>query len=245
MTDRLLLLGHRGCRLGTTPENTFAAFDASLDHGCDGFEFDVRRTADGRAVVIHNPRHKGISVAKARTGQLKALPRMEQVLERYGPRGFLDIELKVRGLEPALLAALRECPPRRGHVVSSFLPEVLLEIRARRSAIPLGVICGLPSHLERAAGLPVDFVIAEQALVNPALVEDTHGAGKKLLAWTVNEPQAMRRLAAWGVDGLISDDPALLARTLNRGDVTRELRSERGPKAATRVRNRATDKAGG
>lgn len=238
MTDPLLLLGHRGSRRRTTPENTFAAFDASLDDGCDGFEFDVRRTSDGRAVVIHNPSHKGIPVAKAGIGQLKALPGMEQVLEKYGPRGFLDIELKVPGLEPALVAALGVSPPQRGYVVSSFLPEVLLAIRARRSAIPLGIICGRPSQLKSAASLPVDFVIVEQALVNPALVEETHAAGRKLLVWTVNQPGAMRRLAAWGVDGLISDDPALLARTLDRGDVTRELPPKLGPKARGRVRSR-------
>jgi hypothetical protein len=44
-----LLLGHRGARRAA-PENTLAAFDLALQHGCDGFEFDVRRTLDGRSL---------------------------------------------------------------------------------------------------------------------------------------------------------------------------------------------------
>ena len=47
-----LLLGHRGARVGKSiPENTLASFDLALASGCDGFEFDVRLTADGQAVV--------------------------------------------------------------------------------------------------------------------------------------------------------------------------------------------------
>jgi len=242
MTDLPLLLGHRGARLRTIAENTFAAFNAALDYGCDGFEFDVRLTADGRAVVVHNPTHRGLSVAKSKANQLKMLPRLEQVLEKYSSCGFLDIELKVTGLEPTLLAALRVCRPQRGYVVSSFQPEVLLEIRARGSGIPLGIICDRPSQLERAKSLPVDFMIAEQSLVDQRLVENIQAMGRKLIVWTVNKPEAMRRLAAWGVEGLISDDPALLARTLNRADDPHDLPHKLAPKAP---RNRAQNKIRG
>ena len=55
--SRPLLLGHRGARgLKSIPENTLAAFDRALADGCDGFEFDVRLTADGQAVVHHDPK---------------------------------------------------------------------------------------------------------------------------------------------------------------------------------------------
>ena len=54
--SRLLRLGHRGARaLTSIPENTLASFDRALADGCDGFEFDVRLTADGEAVVCHDP----------------------------------------------------------------------------------------------------------------------------------------------------------------------------------------------
>jgi len=121
MSDIPLLLGHRGARAFTSvPENSFASFDLALQHGCDGFEFDVRLTGCGRALVCHNPKIRGVTVSRAQANQLRDLPQLEKVIEQYGNRVFLDIELKVRGLEPKLLAALRNYRPQRDHVVSSF-----------------------------------------------------------------------------------------------------------------------------
>ena len=65
----MLLLGHRGCR-GTFTENTFAAFDHALESGCDGFEFDVRRTADGVPVVWHDARLRGRFISRLEYGSL-------------------------------------------------------------------------------------------------------------------------------------------------------------------------------
>jgi glycerophosphoryl diester phosphodiesterase len=46
------------------------------------------------------------------------------------------------------------------------------------------------------------------------LLRDAHARGLKVIPWTVNEPADMRRLIAWGVDGLISDRPDLLRAAL-------------------------------
>src|SRR5215470_4749718 len=107
MPDLPLLLGHRGARrFAPVLENTFAAFDLALEHGSDGFEFDVRLTSCRRAVVCHDPKVGGITVARARSPQLRQLPVLEEVLSRYSRRAFFDIELKVEGLEQKVLAAL-------------------------------------------------------------------------------------------------------------------------------------------
>src|SRR5271168_5316267 len=96
---RPLLLGHRGARASRhIPENTLASFELCLQHGCDGFEFDVRLSGDGQAVVCHDASFGGVSIAEAATEAL-ALPTLEQVLRQFSLRTFLDIELKVGGLE--------------------------------------------------------------------------------------------------------------------------------------------------
>ena len=214
MSGRLLLLGHRGTRVSDTAgENTLAAFDQALQAGCNGFEFDVRRTACGRALICHDEKVKGVSVAKAGCGQLQSLPCLADVLERYARRAFLDIELKVPGLESDVLVALREHPPERGYVVSSFLPEVLLEMRLRSAAVCLGFISDQKKTLARWPELPVDYVIPKHSLVTAPLVQALHVAGKTMFTWTVNDRKTMQRLADWGVDGIISDDPQLLATT--------------------------------
>src|SRR5947209_1262776 len=82
--SRPLLLGHRGARATRAiPENTFASFDLALAHGCDGFEFDVRRTADGRALICHDPTFREIEIAQAGPGDLADLPDLDHVLARY------------------------------------------------------------------------------------------------------------------------------------------------------------------
>lgn len=210
-----LLLGHRGLRIPKlAPENTFAAFDLALQHGCDGFEFDVRQSGISRALVTHNPRVAGVTVARATRYQLRDLPHMADVVSRYGRRVFLDIELKVRGLEALLLKALRDYPPSRDYVVSSFLPEVIMEVVARRDGVPVGIICGNRKQLARWASLPVGYVILEQSLVKPPLLEEIRAAGRKTIVWTVNEARTMRRMAELGVDAIISDNTKLLVATL-------------------------------
>lgn len=215
MLHRPLLLGHRGtCGSPGVPENTFASFDLALEHGCGGFEFDVRETACGKAVVCHDAKVGKITISRAPASRLPDLPRLNQVLQRYGPHAFLDIELKVKDLESKVLAALHEFPATRGYVVSSFLPEVVMEMEARSASVNTGIICESPSQLARWPELPVDYVIAHHALVDEKLVREIHWAGVKVLVWTVNEPEAMQRFAAMGVDGIISDRTDLLVRTL-------------------------------
>jgi glycerophosphoryl diester phosphodiesterase len=215
MSELPLLLGHRGARASAqAPENTPASFDLALEHGCDGFEFDVRLTSCGRSVVCHDPKVDGIAVAQATTGQLLHLPLLEYVLQRYKQRAFLDIELKVAGLESKVLTLLRDYRMEEDYVVSSFLSEVVKELKARSAKIKAGIICDKPGELVCWRELAIEYVIPHYALVNRELVKEVHSAGCKLFTWTVNDRNAMLRFAEWGVDGIISDDTELLVKTL-------------------------------
>lgn len=216
MPTRPLLLGHRGApTAGSAPENTLAAFDLAFGQGCDGFEFDVRLSGCGRAVVCHDAKVNGLAIARTTCSQLPPLPRLEDVIRRYGSQGFLDIEVKVRGVETKVLAALREYPPERDYVVSSFLPAVVLELKARSEVVPVGIICQKSSQLVGWRKLPVDYVIVHKSLVTRRLVQLLHSAGRRIFAWTVNDAPTMLRLAGWGVDGIISDKTKLLVRTFS------------------------------
>jgi len=210
-----LLLGHRGTRARAIRENTLPAFERALDHGCDGFEFDVRLTRDGRAVVCHNPRWRGILLAKANIARWGHLPLLEDVIARFAKRAFLNIELKVPGVEQHVLTLLRENVPERGYIVSSFLPKVLVELRARSETVLLGIIFDKKATQWRH--LPVNYVVPRKSLVTAALVKEVHEAGKLLITWTLNDKRSMLRLANWGVDGIISDKTELLVKTLRAG----------------------------
>jgi glycerophosphoryl diester phosphodiesterase len=212
--SRPLLLGHRGARaLKSIPENTVASFDQALADGCDGFEFDVRLTGDGEAVVCHDPKAAGYDISRSPAKQVSELPRLRDVLQRYRD-SFLDIELKVKGLERITLDLFLRHKPRRGFVVSSFVPGVLKALREDDATIPLGLICESKTQLRLWNELPVEYVIPHQDLADPELIRKIKGAGKKVLVWTVNDAAGMQRFAESGVDGIISDDSGLLCRTL-------------------------------
>lgn len=214
MLKRLLLLGHRGARVPRIAENTIPAFDLALSHGCDGFEFDVRRSADGTAVICHNSSVGWKTVSRCSDDDLRVLPRLRTILARYASRAFLDIELKEPGLERTVISLLKQHPPRRGYVLSSFVPEILIELRRSNKSAPLGYICDSKRGLPLWKTLPCETAIIHQRLVTSKLIEEVHGCGKKIMAWTVNSPRNMKRLARLGVDGLISDDPELLCRSV-------------------------------
>jgi glycerophosphoryl diester phosphodiesterase len=192
-----------------------ASFDQALADGCDGFEFDVRLAVDGTPVVCHDPQSGSIEIAQASAQQLSALPQLQAVLARYRERAFLDIELKVTGLEKIMVALLREHPPRCGYVVSSFLPEVLHAVRAEDATVPLGWICEKQDQLRGWNQIAAEYVIPYYKLVDPALIQQVHGAGRKIFVWTVNSAPEMLHFAESGVDGIISDSTRLLCHTLS------------------------------
>jgi glycerophosphoryl diester phosphodiesterase len=215
-SEKLLLLGHRGARR-YAPENTIAAFELALAHGCDGFEFDVRLTADRRCVICHDPRLAGLDLETSRYCQLApGTTCLPDVLEKFAARAFLDIELKVSGLENDVAAMVRSHPPQRGYFISSFLPEVIERLCATDRTLPLGLICDSQRQFATWTRLPIQALFLERRLVTAARVEALHAANKKVFVWTVNRERGMRQLAQLHVDGIISDDSRLLAATLRR-----------------------------
>ncbi len=98
------VLGHRGSRV-PGPENTPAAVDAALAAGADGVEVDVRRSADGELVCVHEarlPRLGGRAVLRSTTSQLAArgVPRLAEVFDTWAGRGRIILEIKNQPGQP-------------------------------------------------------------------------------------------------------------------------------------------------
>ncbi|HZD96353.1 MAG TPA: glycerophosphodiester phosphodiesterase family protein, partial [Candidatus Sulfotelmatobacter sp.] len=155
MPAQLLLLGHRGARL-YAPENTMKAFDLALKHGAHGFEFDVRCTSNKQSIICHDPRLNRLAIRKHTLKQLRAsfvaeettLPCLEDVLDRYARSSFLNIEIKVRGMEQLVAKAVKRTRPRR-YFISSFLPSVVRTLYALDQSLVLGTLAQTRWQLRR------------------------------------------------------------------------------------------------
>jgi glycerophosphoryl diester phosphodiesterase len=231
----MLLLAHRGARK-VAPENTFAAFDLCLEQGCDGFEFDVRRTTDGRPIIWHDPRiaRKLIEnstfddIVTAHTRPRRFVPKrqkgailccLDDLLQTYASHAFLDIEIKVAGVEEQVVELVRSLrKPPRGLVISSFLPLVLIRLHRLAPELPLGYIANRRGDLALWKRLPIEYVKPHWRLATNRAIRNYHRAGKKVIIWTVNTANGMRRYAAYGADGIISDNTELMCHLFGHAD---------------------------
>jgi glycerophosphoryl diester phosphodiesterase len=220
LPEPILLLGHRGAR-NYAPENTLAAFDLALAQGADGFEFDVRSTRDLQSLICHDPKFQRLVIRRSTLKQIQAAcpsvkiipPSLKAVLDRYGRSAFLNLEVKVRGMEELVAREVKVARLER-YFISSFLPGVVRRLHALDRSLVLGALAQTIWQLRRWRRLPVQYVVPHYSLLSRRLVEKLHDAGKIVVTWTVNDPRKMLRAAALGVDGIISDDPKLLVETL-------------------------------
>lgn len=192
-----------------------------MEHGVDGFEFDVRCTRDHYTILCHDPKFKRLTLRRSTLRQVQQICAkaddmpscLEDVLDRYGSEAFLNIELKVRGLESVVARAIKLARPRN-YFISSFLPGVIRRLHELDRSLILGTLAQTRWQLRRWRQMPADYVVPHFRLLSPRLVERAHSAGKQVITWTVNDAQQMRRFAEMGVDGIISDDTKLLVKTL-------------------------------
>lgn len=229
------VLGHRGAT-GNAPENTIAAFAAALALGADGVELDVRLTLDGHLVVHHDPvvPSGAVIASTPRAGLPASVPTLAEALEACGPM-FVNIEVKNLPIEPgydpearvALLAA--DTVAERGRadnvILSSFDLGTIDAVHAEYPGIPTGwlTLDGYDQQgaVAAAAARSHAALHPQDASVTPAVVDTAHAAGLRVVAWTVNDAERMRRLAAMGVDALITDDlPLALSVLSESGGVT-------------------------
>jgi len=138
----MLLLAHRGYHAGV-PENTMAAFAAALALGADGIETDVRLSADGDPVIMHDrvtPRQRAVAGLTRREIEHDVghpVPLLAEVLDAF-PGVLWNVEIKNVEVLPATLAVLERYVGKRRLFVTSFRHDVVVAI-----AQQLAVDCGL------------------------------------------------------------------------------------------------------
>lgn len=238
-----LLLAHRGAS-AYAPENTLAAFRLAMQQGAHGVELDVKLSADGEMVVMHdasvdrttNGSGKVKEMPLAALRELRApgrfadqypdepIPTLLEVLESLGHQAIINIELtnysSPRDHLPELAANLVDRLGMQANVLfSSFLPANLQRVRrilpqARVAVLALQGLAGWPGRGWIGRRAAPEILHPHHADITPALVQREHARGRRVHAWTVNSSAEARALLLMGVDGLISDDPPAILRVM-------------------------------
>ena len=221
----MLVLAHRGAS-AAAPENTPEAFRLADRMGADGVELDVRRGADGRLLVAHDPLPHSLE-------EIDALgsPTLAEVLDACGDRMLVNVEIKNSKVDPdydptmAIVAPVIDELRRRGAasrarwVISSFSWSTLAACRELAPEIPTACLTFEEVDdptIERLAAAGHAALNPWEPQVDEALVERCHSAGMALYAWTSNEPARIVELADLGVDGVITDVPDIALSSLGR-----------------------------
>ena len=215
-----LRLAHRG-DWRAAPENSLEAMAAAFQlPGCDGVEFDVRCSADGVPVVIHDETLARVQKVPMACISLTAaqladhgVPTLADVATLAGREPFLDVELKERVDDaiPVLEAARGDGATLHRAVISSFQPEILAWLRAERPGWPLwGNALDLePRTIAIALDLAVQALAIEWHAIDPAGIARARAAGLDVVAWTVRELEDYERLEALGVAAICAEAAAL------------------------------------
>jgi glycerophosphoryl diester phosphodiesterase len=231
VTGRPRIWAHRGDSAHVT-ENTIAAFESARAKGSDAVEFDVRLDAGGEVVVFHDDdlirlcgragRIEALSTAERRALRVvgdHAVPTLAEALEACGD---LEVNVELKSPRPggagalarAVAAILATVDRRERILVSSFDPLALIQLRRHSFEQAVGFLFhakqrrplreGWPAPLTGACAVHPEHVLA----TGPAIAR-WHARGYAVNAWTVDDPDLLRALAAAGVDGVFTNDPAL------------------------------------
>jgi glycerophosphoryl diester phosphodiesterase len=219
----VLVLGHRGASVAAT-ENTPAAFALADALGADGVELDVRRTADGRLVVAHDPLPPSATAIDAMN-----LPSLDEALDACGDRMLVNVEIKnwkgdadhdpSMAIVQPVIDALRRRATNHRWLISSFSWSTVARCRELAPEIATACLTEAPvdaATIEQVAAAGHAAVHPWDGLVDEALVARCHDAGLAVNVWTCNDADRLVELAALGVDGVCTDLPDLALRALGR-----------------------------
>jgi glycerophosphoryl diester phosphodiesterase len=227
-----IAFAHRG-GASEVPENTAPAFAHAVALGYRYVETDVHVTADGELLAFHDDvldrvtDRNGVigelpwaTVREARVDGVESIPRLEDLLGAW-PELRWNIDPKHDAAVEPLAATLRRCQAVGRVCVGAFSDERLDRVRALLPGVctSLGPMAslelGMAATGETVGELPAPCAqlpthVGETEVVTEAVVAEAHRRGMQVHVWTIDDASEMARLLDLGVDGIMTDRPAVL-----------------------------------
>jgi glycerophosphoryl diester phosphodiesterase len=234
--DEVLISAHRGAD-NVAPENTIPALEQAIELGADYVEIDVRLTADGEVVLMHDA-----STARTTDGDLLVadstyeelqqldagswfseeytgtrIPTLQEAINVCKGNVLMNIEIKSVDnsgeLEEKVAALIADNNMEEQCVVTSFKQKSLIRIKKYDENILTGYIYGF-GYSNRMNYEAMDVLSIDYRYVTREVVTGAHKKGIAVYVWTVNSRRDMRRMKAIGVDNIITDKVSLAKETM-------------------------------
>ncbi len=229
----MLIIGHRGAA-GLAPENTVDALRKGQEVGADMLEFDIRLTRDKVPLAIHDmtlrkhnkqnwirwSSHESIRKALEKGHHINTL---EEILDEFFGKILLNLEIKSYGSGSQIARMVRDRYIKKASdwdsiVFSSFKVSELYAVRSvsKRANIALLHDKNPFAYIAHHLKLDLTAVGFHRQRTNALALDIAKKAGIFTYVYTVNLPATAKLFAERGVDGIVTDDPALIAKKLKR-----------------------------
>ena len=230
LDDKVKIIAHRGSSKAA-PENTLAAVKRAIADGTDWVEIDVQETADGAVVVFHDSDFmklagvdrkiwdvtladlQGIDIGSrfAPEFQGERAPTLAEVLDECRGKVGVVIELKYYGHTQQLEQRVAEIVESHGMVADVVIMSLKIDaVRKMKSLRPewtVGLLMSVAAGDLKDSG--ADFLAVNAKFAKRRFVSSSHRKGREVFVWTINDASTMSTMIGRGVDGLITDKPAL------------------------------------
>lgn len=226
-----LVIAHRGASQAAR-ENTLAAFAKAIEIGADMAELDVRRTADGKLIVFHDPSIRGHFIVALTYDQVNRhatalgfqVPTLKQVLYLAKRKIYLDIELKEAGYELLAAALILKYFRPKDFIITSFNAKILKNIKSRYPKVQIGLLVGINKWkewkkifkiiaLKRSAVKRYDTIVINNKLWRFKFHKLMPLKNKRVFVWTVDKNSEIRKLTRDSkIAGIITNVPDLALR---------------------------------
>ena len=216
-----LIIAHRGAS-AVAPENTIAAFQAAIDAGADGIEFDVRLSRDGVPVVIHDETLYRTHRIRRRVGETTLeelnnvdVPSVEQLFELFESSKLL-LYLELKDTQISLIETccrlVEEHHLKDRVVFECFEHSALETVKRIDPTLKTAALFQPPTSfiLKRAKAIGASEIALHYRLATMQLIDEAKLAGFKVVVWTVDERGWISRARARGVHALITNNPSAL-----------------------------------
>lgn len=216
----MICIGHRGAS-AYEPENTIRAFKRALEMGCEGVEMDLRRTKDGKIVIIHDETVDRTTNGKGKVSEMtleeikkldshgEKIPTLEEVLSEVKAKLFL-LELKESGYEDEIVKIVDSFRLLDNVIFISFNYDSLRKVK-ENGGKKIGLIySSLPSPIKIAKELNAYAMLPRYNLMNRIHANELKKNKFFVIPWVVNDVSVLEKMLYFDVDAIATDKPDIM-----------------------------------